>query len=212
MRESIKRILIIGVSAGAIGLTGCGKPPAETSATKPSESSEKNPEAALLRLTAEQLKSVKITTTDAQSRKSVEVVSATGEVTTAPDGFAEIVPPMAGRVITLLVSQGDDVRRGQALAIVESAEIGRTRSELSAAQSRLSLAKASLARKQALLASGVAAPREVQEATADVAAADAAISSAESIKRYFFNPLPRGKNCRKLKLLQPGHMALGTCK
>jgi len=56
-----------------------------------------------------------------------------------------VAPPFEGRVAAVLVHPGDVVERGQKIAVVESATISRTLSELSADGARLSIGVAQLA-------------------------------------------------------------------
>ena len=136
-----------------------------------------------LRLTPEQARDLKINTAVAEQHTSIETASVSAEVVARPDGNAEVVPPLSGRVVRLLANQGDEVQAHQPVAMIDSMELARTRSELAAAQSRLTLARTTLTRKQSLLAGRIAAPREVEEATAEVAAADAAVAAADASLR-----------------------------
>jgi cobalt-zinc-cadmium efflux system membrane fusion protein len=176
------RATLIAMSL-SIGLTGgaCGRPaPADQPVTKSADATTKADESNRLRLTPEQGRDLRITTALVERHANVETVSVAAEVVAIPDRSAEVVPPLSGRVVKLLVGQGDDVQAHQSVAIIDSTELARTRSELAAAESRRTLARATLARKQALVADRIAPAREVQEATADVAAAEAAVAAAAS--------------------------------
>jgi cobalt-zinc-cadmium efflux system membrane fusion protein len=80
----------------------------------------------------------------------------------------------------LLVTAGETVRRGQSLAELTSAELGRERAGFLSATARLRLAEAALERKRSLAAEKIAPLREVQEAESSVAEARAAVRASRA--------------------------------
>ena len=85
-------------------------------------------------------------------------------------GFIEaeevaIAPELGGRVLELLVEEGDDVEAGQVLALLDGTLL---EAQIEAAQAGLDMAQAQLARAQA-----GARPEQVQKADADLAQARA---------------------------------------
>jgi cobalt-zinc-cadmium efflux system membrane fusion protein len=133
-----------------------------------------------LQIAPEMLRDLRITTSPVEVRTGAQVVNALGELQVNQDAYAEVAAPLAGRVVELPVTVGQVVRSGQALAVVHSPELARTRSEWHGGQARKTLADQVLRRKRGLLAERVVAAREVEEAEAEAAAADAAVSAAAS--------------------------------
>jgi cobalt-zinc-cadmium efflux system membrane fusion protein len=73
------------------------------------------------------------------------------------------------------------VETGQALAWLESPELGKARAACAAARARAQLAQRALARKRELAGERIVAGREVQEAEAEAAAADAELRAARGV-------------------------------
>jgi cobalt-zinc-cadmium efflux system membrane fusion protein len=59
-----------------------------------------------------------------------ESATLTGRITLNEDRLAHIVPLVEGRVDTVLVGLGDEVTKGQVMAIIQSREVGQARLEL----------------------------------------------------------------------------------
>lgn len=110
---------------------------------------------------------------------AVQAVYATGTV--EPSVNIPIAPRGGGRIVQLLVGEGDRVRRGQVLARLEDADLRRTVEELEA---RERFARQSYQRIQALVQRGVAAAIELDRARADLDAAEAATARAREQLDY----------------------------
>lgn len=134
----------------------------------------------LLRIKPDMLRDIRVTTAPVEVRPGGEGVQLLGELKVNERKYAEVGTPIACRVISVLVSPSQTVRQGQELAVLQSVEIGKTRSEAITAQSRLDLAKKVLERKRNLAAENIAPAREVQEAEANVAAAEADVLAARA--------------------------------
>lgn len=85
-----------------------------------------------------------------------------------------------GRVVTLRVDLGARVSRGQALAILESPEVGQIRSEETEAQELVKIAGENFAREQRLAAQGISSRKELLDAEAELRRQQARLRSAES--------------------------------
>ncbi|WP_334108407.1 efflux RND transporter periplasmic adaptor subunit [Methylobacillus sp.] len=73
-----------------------------------------------------------------------------GEVAFNADRIVHVVPRVSGLVAVVKVSAGQQVNKGDLLAIVESQRLAEMRSELHAAEKRLGLAKTTLERERKL--------------------------------------------------------------
>jgi cobalt-zinc-cadmium efflux system membrane fusion protein len=123
------------------------------------------------------LRDLRITVIEAESRPGGEGVSLLGEVGVNEETYAEVGSALPSRVVRVLASPGDSVRRGQPLVELQSVELGRARGEYLGARARAELARAAVARKREL-AGRVVPLREVQEAEAEARAAEAELQAA----------------------------------
>jgi cobalt-zinc-cadmium efflux system membrane fusion protein len=83
-----------------------------------------------------------------------------GNVTFHEDLFAVVGPLVTGRISKLVAGVGDQVKRGQVMAEIESSEVGQARAELVAAQARYAAADANLKRETDLAEKKISSIRE----------------------------------------------------
>lgn len=111
-----------------------------------------------------------------------DVVDVTGVIAPPPKLDATISSPVAGRVTTVAVEEGDRVAAGALLAVVEDpalpASSAEARAQAASARAAKEAADAELARQQRLVDTGVGARRELDEARARVAATQAEVDAA----------------------------------
>lgn len=135
---------------------------------------------------------VPVTTSAAETGRITAKIHATGLVTPAPGAELVVIAPEAARIVEIPKAEGDAVRRGDLLVRFDipssAAEVGKQRAEIGRAEARLTAAQAAETRMRDLLARGVAARKELEVAThevadaqADLAGARAAAVSAEAI-------------------------------
>jgi len=116
---------------------------------------------------------------------AVDAIYATGTV--EPTVMLPIAPRVAGRIVELLTDEGKSVRKGDALARLESRDLESTVDELSA---RARYAHADLERQQALVARGVGAAIDLDRSRADAQAADAALARARAQRDFMVLAAP----------------------
>jgi cobalt-zinc-cadmium efflux system membrane fusion protein len=126
------------------------------------------------------LRDLRVTIDEVESRPGGEQISLLGHLGVDQRAYAEVGVPVPARVTRLLVSAGDDVRRGQTLAELTSPELGRARAEYLSAEARVKLADAALDRKRGLADEKIVPLREVQEAESQAADARAALRAARA--------------------------------
>ena len=139
----------------------------------------------LLIIDPEMRRDLRITTAPVETRTGGESITILGEVRVNEDVYAEVGSPISARVVQVLSAMGDEVRPGQALVELQSVELGRTHAEYLTAKARLDLARQSLQRKRNLAREGIAPQREVQEAEAEAAAAEANLRAVRTALRAF---------------------------
>jgi cobalt-zinc-cadmium efflux system membrane fusion protein len=81
-----------------------------------------------------------------------------------PAQTAKVLPPLAGRIVTLNVALGDHVVQGQALAAIASAELAQAYNDEAKAQSALQLAGKALDRQRALIQARAGAVKDLEAA------------------------------------------------
>jgi cobalt-zinc-cadmium efflux system membrane fusion protein len=178
---------ILPVALVTLLAVGCNKSsnqqqPAGTEG-RPSQAHEAKSQDNLLHIEPEMLRDLRITTSAVEKRQSGDGVNLLGEVTVNEDAYSQVGAPISARVIGISASPGQRVGKGQELAVLQSTELGKTRSEEITAQTRLQLAQQTLARKRRLASERIVAQRDVQEAEAAVASAEADLRAARATLR-----------------------------
>jgi membrane fusion protein, heavy metal efflux system len=180
------RTIATALAAGMLLLAACDRPHDADGghdhheAAAPPGAAAEGAGDAVLRVHPEMLRDLRITTSAVESRPGSEGVTVLGEAGVDEERYAEVGSPIPARVAELTAGVGDDVSAGQPLAVLESVELGRARAELSSARARAELARLALARKRGLAAERIVPRREVQEAEATAAEADAVLRAAEA--------------------------------
>ncbi len=134
--------------------------------------------ATTFRPTAQQLKTLTIEPVVLHRFAPVEV--ADGRIAVNGDRTTAVYSPYSGRVVEVLAHPSDRVTEGGTLAIIEASETADAQSSFRAALGQQRLAHAADERKRALLAVNGASQQEAQQAAADLASAEAALSAARS--------------------------------
>ncbi len=107
----------------------------------------------------------------------VETVSATGEIIYDPTRVARLSSRAAGTVWRVEKNIGDRVREGDVLALIDAADVGRTKAELLQAAAQLDL-RSKTYERLSQLGDGVVAGRRVLEAETARAEAEVAVQKA----------------------------------
>ncbi len=179
MKMKVPVILVL-----ALLMTACNKSSEEKQTPKPVQASaagstEPSSEHSL-RIKPEMLRDIRVTTAPVEVRPGGEGVQLLGELKVNEVAYAEVGTPIACRVVSVIASPGQAVRKGQELAILQCVEIGKTRAEFITAQTRLDLARKIFERKRSLATENIVPAREVQEAEASMATADAEVRAARA--------------------------------
>ena len=111
--------------------------PAATPVAKEAERTDTS----ILHIEQSMLRDLRITTTTVEFRRGGESATILGELHPNEDAYAEIGPPITSRIVRVNVAPGQSVTEGQTLAVLQSSEVGKARSDAITAQSRLDLAE-----------------------------------------------------------------------
>ena len=114
-----------------------------------------------------------------ERQQIVESISASAEILYDATKTAQVSPQSDGTIRSVSVQLGDWVKRGQVLALIDSSEVGRLKTVLSAAMADERLRQATVDRLRPLAGSSVAEQR-FQESENDLQQATAAIDRAVS--------------------------------
>ena len=116
---------------------------------------------------------------------AVDAIYATGTV--EPAVMLPLGPRVAGRIVELRTDEGRDVRKGEVLARLDTADLDATLEELRA---RARFARAEFDRTAALVQRGVAAANELDRTRADLDAANAALKRAGAQRDFMLLTAP----------------------
>lgn len=143
-------------------------------------------------------------------------------LTNTSQGKAVVTPPVDGKITRLLVKIGEDVRTGQALAIVQSSDLAQmsgsvtqaerelvsalanereTRAVLDLANARLKTARAVLARQREFVQAGAFSQPALLTAQRDVSEAEADLNSAKQDQVVHEAQLERAEGLFKEQLI-----------
>lgn len=107
------------------------------------------------------------------------VISVTGTATFDPEAVAAVGARISGRVRRVFKYPGDAVKRGEALAELESAELGQAQAAVLASRAHVEASAANEAREKQLAEAKVSSQRDYELARATAAAARAELYAAE---------------------------------
>lgn len=166
-----------GVSFALLVSCGGTGTPAVDSAQSPAEETEATAESVQLDTT--QVRQGGIVVEPAPSI-AASTLSVTGAIGYDANRVSHVGSRTGGRVVTVRVDLGDRVARSQALAILESPEVGQIRAEETEAQELVKIAEENFAREQRLAAQGISSRKELLDAEAELRRQQARLRSAES--------------------------------
>nr|WP_288119587.1 efflux RND transporter periplasmic adaptor subunit [Thiomonas sp.] len=178
----LKRLasLLLAGSLSATLLAGCGDKQAPTEATKQPEKTKPAEKAAgkLLALSAEEAQRAGIKVQKLELQEKAEQVTVTATIQANQDRLAHVAPRVPGRIVKVSASLGDRVKAGQALAVLDSIELGEARSSYLQAASEDAVAQAGFERAQRLQADNIIPEKEFLRARAEHEKTRAALRAA----------------------------------
>ena len=178
---------------------GCANPPHESHADEHGDESAAHTEDHVS-LSVEALQIAGVRTAVAQRRLVGETKDVAGTVGPVDSERAVVTPPVSGRVTELAVRLGDDVRRGQTLVVLESAELAaswanvaeatkardaaksdarQAQSEVALALAKLQASRQSLDRQRGLAKAGAFSQVSLQQAQLALTEAQSELLSAQ---------------------------------
>jgi len=189
LKQLASLLLIGGLSATL--LAGCGDKqaseqaakqpekaePASPGAPQPEKPEEKGGEK-LLALSDEEAQRAGIKVQKLELQERAEQVTVTATIQANQDRLAHVAPRVPGRLVKVTAHLGDKVKPGQALALLDSIELGEARSSHLQAASEAALARAGFERAQRLQADNIIPEKEFLRARAEHEKARAGLRAA----------------------------------
>jgi len=143
------------------------------------EKKEKEKEEGKVALTEAQIKAAGIDQQVAGSARVQATLRLPGEIRFNDDRTAHVVPRLAGVVESVPANLGQQVRKGELLAVIASTALSEQRSELLTAQRRLELARTTYAREEKLWKDRISAEQDYLQARSALQEAQIAVQNAQ---------------------------------
>lgn len=131
-----------------------------------------------VRLTDAQIRNAGIAIATAGSARIKTGMTLPGEIHLNEDLTAHVLPRLGGKVEAVSASLGDEVRKGQTLAVIASTELAELRSDLLAANQRMTLASLTYQREKQLWEEKISAQQDYLQAEQVLREAEIAVQSA----------------------------------
>ena len=169
---------------------------------KPTEEENESHEENVVELTDQQLNTIGIRLGHIEQRQLSGTINATGTLRLSPQDRAEVTSLVAGVTKHILVKEGQNVRQGESVALVENTEIVALQKDYLVASRQLSLAQQALQRQQDIHAQGAGVGKNLQQAKAELDIASVTekglrlqleqlgISSSQVAQGHFSNAAP----------------------
>jgi cobalt-zinc-cadmium efflux system membrane fusion protein len=132
-----------------------------------------------VRLTAKEMAEFGIETAEAGPGKIKIYTNLPGEVALNADRVAHVVPRVPGIVRSVRKILGDQVRKGDVMAVLDSRELADTKSTFLAVGERVALAKANFVREEGLWKKKISSEKEYLEAKQSLAESQIEARAAE---------------------------------
>ena len=158
----MKKILYSMIALSLLAVS-CKNEVKQTEKEKEKESLEEN----VVELTEQQLNTIGVKLGHVEQHQLSGTMNATGTLRLSPQDRAEVTSLVAGITKRILVKEGQAVKRGQTLALVENTEIVALQKDYLVASRQLSLAEQTLQRQQEIHAQGAGVEKNLEQAKAE---------------------------------------------
>jgi cobalt-zinc-cadmium efflux system membrane fusion protein len=135
--------------------------------------------AASVKMTAEVQKQNGVIVVPAKKQHMAGVISATGKVEANADRIAHVSPRIPGKIVAVRASLGDSVSAGQALATLDSVELGEALGRYHQSKTKLALAQSNMDRIKNLVEKKIAARKDILQAETDFKTAQTELHTDE---------------------------------
>ena len=183
----------IGTMVFVAVLGGCSREPAPPpgAAAKPAAKEDTHAGEDLLKLSDEELKQAGIRTEALAETQLQDQLAVTATVHPNEDRFAHVAPRVPGRLVRVHAKLGDRVKAGQALAVLDSVEVGEAHAAYLQSLSEANVSRAAFERAERLHKEEVIPAKDYQRTRADYEKAQAAMRAAADRLRLL-GTVPKG--------------------
>ncbi|MFA4916330.1 MAG: efflux RND transporter periplasmic adaptor subunit [Syntrophales bacterium] len=143
------------------------------------DGNDKKEEHGIVTLSQEMQKSSGIEIKQVAMEEAAVPLSATAVIEMNMDRTAKISSRVTGKAVRIVVSQGDRVKAGQALAYIDSVELDQIWSDYRKAQGKVELARRNLQREETLFQKKISPEKDVLKARQELDEAEADINFAQ---------------------------------
>ncbi|QMW04517.1 efflux RND transporter periplasmic adaptor subunit [Spirosoma foliorum] len=194
---------IVAISLGVSSLLGCSH-----SENKPTDQpkTDKPTGARTVTITEAQFRETGIQLGGPDTLTLGETIQATGKLEAPPDHWASVHAPMGGFVRSTRLVEGDFVKKGQILAVLEHPDYIKLQQEYLQAVAKSRFERQELDRQTELNREEVGARRKLEQSTADFETTRALLTSLEAQLSQLHIPLEalrKGHISRTIPLLAP---------
>lgn len=151
----------------------------ETKQTQDSSGGEVLHEGEFVALTDQQIAETGISIQTAGAAHIKSLTTLPGEIRFNEDKTSHVVPRLAGVVEHVYANLGQQVKKGQVIAVIASTTLSEQRSELLSAQKRLELARATFAREKHLWEAKISAEQDYLQAQQAMREMEIAVQNAQ---------------------------------
>ena len=196
----------IGAFALTAAFAGCGKG-GHGEADGHGHAGEKKEEGHAeeeLVLTSEEAERAGIKVEAMQAQSLSDSVTVTATIRPDPDRLARVAPRVEGRIVSAQVKLGDKVQAGQAMATLDSVNVGEAHAAWVQAQSELRIAEADFKRAESLNAEEIIPRKDFLRAQADRDKAAGSLRAAgERLRLLGGNPQASADNVSRFNVTAP---------
>jgi len=184
-RRAIAVVLLIGMQLAALiffsGKSGTPAEPPKAASEKHGGDQEQHAETeddGKIHFSDAQIKDAGIATVKAGSVRISSISQLSGEIRFNEDRTAHVVPRLAGVVESVAATLGQQVKKGQLLAVIASTQLSELRSELLSTQKRQALAQLTYEREKKLWHDKISAEQDYLQAQQNLTEVDIAVQNA----------------------------------
>ncbi len=143
------------------------------------EGHDEHGEVGSVKMTAELQKQNGVVVAAAKKQQLAGSISATGKVEANADRIAHVSPRISGKIVAVRASLGDSVSSGQALATLDSVELGEALGRYHQSKTKLALAQSNMDRIKGLVEKKIAARKDILQAETDYKTAQTELHTDE---------------------------------
>ena len=177
------RAVIVGAAIAAVAVVYWALRPGDTVRPAAGAATDQPATQESVDLSDSQLASVKVE--PVQERDFPTEKQAIGSITFNEDMSVQVFTPYQGRIVALFAEVGNDVKKGQTLFTIDSADLLQAESNLIAAAGVLELDNKNLARVQDLYTTRAVSQHDLEQAASDQQTAQGNLAAARNAVRIF---------------------------